>query len=111
MSEPRNKELAERVQRLENSRHKIIGQMNALRAVSLTALLTIVQKSSSPPAKVIAELRAAWLPVSPEAPKIFRGANAAELGAFQQEYEASVTDILAELEVFFHLPNYGHPRK
>ena len=87
-----------RVRLLEASRYKVVGQLNAHRTLLLTALATIVQRSPAPSKQVLAELRAAWLPVSPQAPKIFPGISPAELGALQQEYEASISGLLADLE-------------
>lgn len=90
--------LEDRVRRLEESRYKTVGQINALRTMLLSAWMTLIQKSSSPPAKIIAELQQAWLPSSPQAKKVFPGIDPSELAAFQQEFETSISGLLAELE-------------
>lgn len=96
--------LEDRVRRLEESRHKTVGQMNAQRTLLLTALATVIRRSSSPPEQVLEELQEAWMPKSPTAPKIFPGIDPGELGAFQQEYEASIEGLLAELRATLGLP-------
>lgn len=104
MSDPTIQQLVERIQRLEEQRYKTVGEMNALRAVAMTALQSIVQRSSSPPARIVAELRTAWLPQSPQDPKIFPGIDPTEIAAFWQDYETSISHLLAELEARFGLP-------
>lgn len=87
----------DRLRRLEESRYKIVGQLNAHRALLITAVATILQRSTSPSADVLAQIRQVLLPEHPKPAKIFPGIDAAELGALQQEYEASISQLLAEV--------------
>jgi hypothetical protein len=104
MTDPAMTQLVERIQRLEEARYKTVGQLNALRTIAMTALLKAIQSSPLPPVEAVSQLRAAWLPESPAAPKIFPGIDPGDLAAFQQEYEASISGLLADLERAFGLP-------
>jgi hypothetical protein len=96
--------LEDRVRRLEGYRYKAVGEINAQRTLLVTALATLIRRSSFPAAQELKILRETWLPSSPQAPKIFPGIDPSEIGAFQQEYEASIEGLLAELQVALGLP-------
>lgn len=91
-------QLKQRVARLEESRYKTVGEMNALRTMLLSAWLTLIQRSSSSPQEILSQLQQAWLPKSPQAQKVFPGIDSSELAAFSQEYETSISRLLADLE-------------
>ena len=90
--------LKDRVLRLEESRFRTVGEINALRTMLLSAWMTLIRRSSSPPGEAIAQLKDAWLSQPSEPLRAFPGIDSSELGAIAQEYEKSIARLLADLE-------------
>jgi hypothetical protein len=85
-----------RLARLEESRYRMVGQLNAHRAVLLSAWMTLLARGTTSPEDAIAQLKQALLQNQIVRP--FPGASAAELEVFSQEYENSIEGLLADLE-------------
>ena len=85
-----------RLARLEESRYRVIGQLNAHRTVLLSAWMTLLARGTTPPEDAIAQLKQALL--QNQVVQSFPGASAVELEVFSQEYENSIKGLLADLE-------------
>ena len=90
--------IEDRVRRLEESRYRTIGELYVLRTMLLSAWTTLVHQSSAPPAEVIAQLKSAWLPASPQVNRVFPGTDPSEIAAFSHEYEVAIARLFTELE-------------
>ncbi len=88
--------LEDRVRRLENSRYRMAGQLNAQRSLLLSAWMTLIKRGSAPPEKVLAQMRQAFLANARQ--NSVSDVSIDELEAYHQEYVRSLESFLSELE-------------
>ena len=97
--------IEERIARLESSRYRVVGQLNAHRAVLLSAWMTLIARGSAPAIVVINQMRAALL--TNQKLRAFPGLDAVELEAYSQEYDSAIATLLTDLEAAVVSPAKG----
>lgn len=90
--------LKTRVERLENSRHRVIGELNAQRTLLISAWATLVRRSSRSPDEVLRELRSTLLPEEPKQTRTFVALDPAEFAAVDQDFRQSLEDLILLVE-------------
>lgn len=95
-------QLEARLRRLEVSRYKNVGELNAHRTMLLSAWMTLIHRSSEPTDEILAKLKTAWLQSAHKPLKKFPSIDPIELDAMSQEYESSISALLVDLESAIH---------
>ena len=90
--------LEDRIRELEHSRYVLLGEINAMRTVALSAWMTLIARGSTKPKDAIEQMRASWFSTVSHPLRSFPGQDPAYLDAISQEYETALKDFLSLLE-------------
>ena len=85
-----------RVRALEGFRYSVLGRVNALQTMLLSAWATLLKLHSDDPLTTAKDMQKQWLAAAKAPQRNFIGVDPAHLDAVSQEYEAALEDLTAE---------------
>lgn len=89
-----------RIQRLEKSRYKMIGRINALQTIALSGWTKTILETQSDPVGYAEAIRKQWLSTADQPQRSFHGADPAEIDLISQEYLDALDDLTGQIVSF-----------